>query len=69
MREKKVTTEDLRSLKAGESKTFKVPHQRDIHTARTLASSLGTLEPERGVRFSTSANYLNCTITITAEKR
>lgn len=66
---KKVTTEDIRALEIGEEAVFKVPHPRDVNTARVLASNLGTYEPERGIRYRTNANYAKCEITITAEKR
>lgn len=66
---KKVTVADIRAMKLGQTKTFRVPHPKNLQYARTAASSVGTLEPELGLRFTVKCDYSKCEITITAKKR
>lgn len=65
----KVFKKDILALKLGEQKTFRVPHPKDIHNARAMASAIGTLEPELGLRFTVKSNFAKCEITIKAVKR
>jgi len=63
----KVTSENIRAIRPGTSKTFKVAHPRDIDVARVLAYRLTKMEPESGKRYSCKADFANRKITITAE--
>ena len=68
MKRKKVTTDDLRAIKANETKVFYVPTPRDIQSARSMAYTLTKVEPELGIRFRTWTDFDELKLTITAEK-
>lgn len=63
----KVTTDDIRAIRPGASKTFRVAHPRDIDVARVLAYRLTKMEPEEKKRYSCKTDFANRKITITAE--
>jgi len=63
----KVTSDDIRAIKPGTSKTFKVTHPRDIDVARALAYRLTKIEPEANKRYSCKTDFANRKITISAE--
>ena len=63
----KVTSDDIRAIRPGASKTFKVSHPRDIDVARVLAYRLTKMEPETGKRYSCKTDFANRKITISAE--
>ena len=68
MKREKLSVQDIRELKEGETKTFYVPVIRDLRTAQAIAYRLARFEPELGVSFTTTTNYDELSVTITAEK-
>lgn len=69
MEKKKVTTADIRAIKAGETKVFYCPTPRDARSGQSMAHTLSKIEPELGIRFNTSINYEESILTLTAVKR
>ena len=68
MKREKISVDDIRKIKAGETKVFHVPNVKDIRSAQVTAYRMQRFEPELGVKFSTSTDFDNLTITIIAEK-
>ena len=68
MKREKVSVGDIRSILAGECKTFFVPEIRDLRTAQSMAHRTSRYEPELGVSFKTETDFDNLSIAITAIK-
>ena len=64
--EHKITMNDIRGIKPGTSVTFKPSNRRVFQSVRNMASIIGRQEPELGCKYSCSANYDKCEITIKA---
>ena len=64
--EQKITMNDIRGIKPGTSVTFKPTNRRVFQSVRNMASIIGRQEPELGCKYSCSANYEKCEITIKA---
>ena len=64
--EQKITMNDIRGIKPGTSVTFTPSHRKLFQSIRNMASIIGKQEPELGCRYSCSANYEKCQITIKA---
>ena len=62
----KVTREDLRAIRPGESRAFRLPSYAACLSARAQAATLGPLD---GLRFSTMIDQATNTITITRYDR
>lgn len=63
----KVTIEDLKSIPSGTTKLFHLDHPSKLQNARSLAGQVWKNNPELGVRFRCSCDYLRLIISITAE--
>lgn len=63
----RVTIDDLRSIPSGETKLFHLDHPSKLQNARSLAGQVWKNNPELGVRFRCSCDYVKIIISITAE--
>ena len=59
----KVSTSDLLKLELDDIKTFHVPTTLDLETARAMAYRLTRLYPERGLKYTSIADFKNLQIT------
>ena len=64
--DQKITMNDIRGIKPGTSVTFKPSNRSVFQSVRNMASIIGRQEPELGCKYSCSANYEKCEITIKA---
>lgn len=63
---KKVGTQDIREIVPGETKRFYLATPIDIETVQSLTYRLNRIEPHKGVRYTTDANYQEFYIDVTA---
>jgi hypothetical protein len=68
MKRKKITVDEIRAIKAGETKVFHVPNVKDIRSAQVTAYRMKRFEPHLEVSFTTETDFDNLMITITAHK-
>lgn len=62
MKTEKVTREDLRSMRTGETRTFDLPDARACDNAKSVAYQTQNL---LGCKFSVSTDYASSKLTIT----
>lgn len=62
MEKDKVTTEVLRRMATGETRTFRLPDASAIYTAKALAYRVANIDQ---CRFTTASDFTSNTITIT----
>ncbi len=62
----KITREDLRLMRDGETRTYKLPSPGAVESGKTTAYLLAKLE---GGRFECARDLENCTLTITRYDR
>jgi len=58
----KITRDDLRAMRDGETRTFQLPSPEAVESGKTSAYTYGKIA---GVRFKCEASYANKTLTIT----
>ncbi len=63
---RKIGTQDLRDIPPGEVRRYYVPTPIDIETVQSLSYRLNRIDCHRGIRYSTTANYDELYIEVTA---
>ena len=63
---RKIGTQDLRAIEPGRTARYYVPTPIDIETVQSLSYRLNRIDSHRGIRYSTTANYDELCIDVTA---